>query len=126
MGCFCHFCAFQEVRPSLTEEDIKRGSKKRDLDALKRDHVQGKGFTVIENWEYEWWRFYNTTNNVKQEIRENLPYRHSLTEHQLLEKLKRGNFNGYVQFDLEVRKKFRTKLAKFPPIFLVSKNDIGY
>ena len=27
MGCFYHFC--QELRPSLTEKDIQRGSKKR-------------------------------------------------------------------------------------------------
>ena len=29
MGCFYHFCPCQELRPSLTEEDIHRGSKKR-------------------------------------------------------------------------------------------------
>ena len=31
-GCFHHFCPCQELRPSLTEEDIKRGSRKRELD----------------------------------------------------------------------------------------------
>ena len=36
MGCFYHFCSFQELHPSLTEEDIKRGSKKRELDELRR------------------------------------------------------------------------------------------
>ena len=36
MGCFYHFCPCQELRPSLTEEDIQRGSKKRELDALRR------------------------------------------------------------------------------------------
>ena len=29
MGCFYHFCPCQEVRPSLTEEDIQPGSKER-------------------------------------------------------------------------------------------------
>ena len=29
MGCFYHFCSSQELRPSLTAEDIQRGSKKR-------------------------------------------------------------------------------------------------
>ena len=32
MGCFYHFCPCQEVRPSLSEEDIQRGFKKRELD----------------------------------------------------------------------------------------------
>ena len=35
MGCFYHFCPCQELRPSLTEEDIQRGSKKRELEAIK-------------------------------------------------------------------------------------------
>ena len=30
MGCFYHFCPRQEHRPSLTEEDNQRGSKKRE------------------------------------------------------------------------------------------------
>ena len=28
MGCFYHFCPCQELRPSVTEEDIKRSSRK--------------------------------------------------------------------------------------------------
>ena len=35
MGCFYNFCLCQELRPSLTEEDIQRGSQKRELDALR-------------------------------------------------------------------------------------------
>ena len=48
MGCFYHFCPCQELRLSLTEEDIQRGSKKRELDALRRHYIQEKGFKVIE------------------------------------------------------------------------------
>ena len=36
MGCFYHFCTCQELRPTLTEEDMKRGSKKRQLEQLRR------------------------------------------------------------------------------------------
>ena len=53
MGCFYHFCPCQELRPSLTEEDIQRGSKKREHDALRRHYIQEKGFRVIEMWECE-------------------------------------------------------------------------
>ena len=56
-GCFYHFCHCQELHPSLiTEEGIKRGSKKRELDELRRGYVQQKGFTVIEMLECGWWR----------------------------------------------------------------------
>ena len=50
MGCFHHFFPCQELRTSLTEEDILRGSKNRELDALRRHYIQGK---VIEMWECE-------------------------------------------------------------------------
>ena len=51
MGCFYHFCPCQELRPSVTEEDIKRGSGRKTLDEPRRGYLQVKGFTVIEMWE---------------------------------------------------------------------------
>ena len=48
MGCFYHFCPCRELRSSLTEEDIQRGSKKRELDALRRHYIQEKSFKVFE------------------------------------------------------------------------------
>ena len=36
MGCFNHFCLCQELRSSLTVEDSKRGSRRRELDELRR------------------------------------------------------------------------------------------
>ena len=50
MGCFYHFCPCKELRPSLTEEEIQRGSQKRELDALRRHYKQEKGSKVIEMW----------------------------------------------------------------------------
>ena len=32
MGCYYHFCSCQETRPSLSEQDIERGNKKREMD----------------------------------------------------------------------------------------------
>ena len=92
MGCFYHFCHCQELHPSLTEEDIKRGSRKRELDEFRRGYIQDKGFTVMEMWECEWWRLYRTTTNVKLHIRENFPYRRSLTEQQFLEKIRKKTY----------------------------------
>ena len=40
MGRFYHFCPCQELRAFLTEEDLQRGSKKRELDALRRHYIQ--------------------------------------------------------------------------------------
>ena len=89
-GCFHHFCPCQELRPSLTEKNNQRGSKKRELEALRRHYIQEKGFKVIEMWEWERWRLYKTTNTVKQHIREHFPYRRSLAAEQLLEEIKQS------------------------------------
>ena len=107
MGCFYHFGPCQELRPSLTEEDIKRGSERRELDELRRSYLQEKGFTVIGKWEFEWWRLDKTTTNVKLHIREIFPYRRSFTEQQFLEGIKKGNLSGYVQCDIEVPENLR-------------------
>ena len=128
LGCFYHFCPCQELPSSLTEEDVKRGSRRRELDELRRSYIQDKSFTVIEKWECEWWRLYKTTTNVKLHIPEKFPYKRSLTEQQLGEGIEKLSLFGYVQCDNEVPENLRVNYANFPPIFkntLVSKNDIG-
>ena len=128
MGCFYHFCPCQELRPSLTEEDVKRVSTKKELDELRRGYIQENGFAVIEKWECERWSIHETTTNGKLHIRGNFPYRWSLTEQQLLEGIKKGNLFGYVQCDIEVPENLRANVANFPLVFkntLVSKIDIG-
>ena len=128
MGCFYYFSSCQELSSSLTEEDVQGGSKKRELDALRRHYIQEKGFKIIEMWGCEWWRLYKTTNAVKHHIREHFPYRRSLAVEQLLDEITKGNFFGYVQCDIEVPENLRANIAKFPPIFkntFVSKSDIG-
>ena len=127
LACFYLFCPCQELLPSLTEEDIQSGCKKRELVAWRRLYKQEKGFKVIEMWECEWRRLYKTTNIVKQHMRENFPYRHLLARVQLLEEIKEGKLFSYVQCDIEVPKKLRSKFNKFPQIFkisLVNKSDI--
>ena len=48
MGSFYHFCPCQELRPFLIEEDIQRGSKKRELDALRRHYIQKRGYKLLK------------------------------------------------------------------------------
>ena len=36
-GCYYHFCLCQEIRYSLSDEDIERGNKRREMDDLKRE-----------------------------------------------------------------------------------------
>ena len=49
--CFYRFCPCHEVRPFFSEEDIRRGSKKKELDALRQLYIQEKSFKVFEVWQ---------------------------------------------------------------------------
>ena len=103
MDSFYHFCSCQEVRPSLKK--IPNAAVRRELDALRRNHTQEKRLTVIDMWQCEWWRL-SKASNVKQHVRENFPYRHSVTDYQLLERNK-GELFAYAQCDIEVLENLR-------------------
>ena len=51
MGCFYRYCPCREARPSLTEEDIERGNKKREMDQMRKQCIKEKGFNVFQMWE---------------------------------------------------------------------------
>ena len=128
MGCFYHYCPCQEARPSLTEENIERGNKKREMDQMKKQYIKEKEYHVVEIWECEWWNLYKTTTCVKQHLRESFPYKRPLREESLLEQIRSGNLFGYVQCDIEVPEELKKKFANFPPIFKntnVGRHDIG-
>ena len=37
MGCYFHYCPCQEARPSLTDNEIMRGRKKREQDQMRKE-----------------------------------------------------------------------------------------
>ena len=128
MGCFYHDCPCQEARPSLTEEDIERRNKKREMDQMRKQYIKERGFNVVEMWECEWWNLYKTTTCVKDHLRESFPYKRPLREESLLEQIRSGKLFGYVQCDIEVPEELKEKFANFPPIFTntnVGRHDIG-
>ena len=128
MGCFYHYCPCQEARPSLTEEDIERGNKKREMDQMRKQYIKEKGYNVVEMWECEWWNPYKTTTCDKQRLRESFPYKRPLREESLLEQIRSGKLLGYVQCDIEVPEVLKKKFANFPPIFkntTLGRHDIG-
>ena len=50
MGCYYHFCSSQEARPSLREQDIELGNKKREMDDMRREYIRKKGYKEEEMW----------------------------------------------------------------------------
>ena len=48
MGCYFHYCPRQEARPSLTDNEIMRGIKKREQDQMCSDYIHQKGYKIFE------------------------------------------------------------------------------
>ena len=48
MGCFFHYCSCQEARPSLTQEDIERGNKKREMDQMRKQYIKKKDIFLLK------------------------------------------------------------------------------
>ena len=88
---YYHYCPCQEARPPLTDTDIERGVKKRQQDEMRRDYIQQKGYQIVEMWKCEWWSLYQTDAPVKNYLRGNFPYKRSLSEEQLLQKISMGD-----------------------------------
>ena len=89
MGCYFNFCPCQEARPILTDDDINRGTKKREMDGLRKDYIREKGYFKEEMWDCSWW-----------------------------EKIRNETMFGSVQCDLSVPDELKAKFSNFPPIFI--------
>ena len=128
IGCYFHFCACQEARASMSEEETQKRLKKREYDELSRDHLRNKGYKVVEIWECNWWETVKGDESVKIHVRNNFPFKLPLTQASLLTKIREDKLFGYVQCDLEVPDGLKYKFSNFPPIFKnfnVSRADIG-
>ena len=128
IGCYFHYCPCQEARPSLSDNEIMRGIKKREQDQMRKEYIQQKGYKIIEMWECESWSLYKTDAPVKSYVRANFPYKQPLSEEQLLQGITDGRLFGYVQCDIEVPEHMHDYFSIFPPIFkntVVSRNDLG-
>ena len=48
IGCFYHYCPCQEAQPSLTEEDIERGNKKREMEQMRKKYIIKKDIMLLK------------------------------------------------------------------------------
>ena len=117
MGCYYHFCSCQEARPCLTDQDIERSNKKREMDDMGREYIKDKGRKVEEMWECEWWESFKINNKIKNHVRTHFPYKISLSTDSLLAKIKDGSLFGYNRCDLVFPGELKSKFANFPPNF---------
>ena len=128
MGIFQHFCIYQGILPSLTEEKSQCGSKKEELDDFRRKYECQGGCIVTKMWECDWWTLDKTKNYAKQLIRENFLLRRSLAAEQSIEEIKKEKLSGCVFCDIKVLEILSTNFANFSFLCrktLMSKIDTG-
>ena len=51
MGCFYQYCLSQDAWPALTDEDFQRGKQKSEMDEMRKQSFQGRGYSLVEMWE---------------------------------------------------------------------------
>ena len=128
MGYYFHFCPCQKARSSLTDDDIKRGTKKKEMDELRKDYIREKGYSIEEMWECSWCDQFKNNVDVKNYVRTHFPFKRSLSANSLKQNIRNETIFGYVQCDLSVPNELKAKFSNFPPIFEnidVTRNNIG-
>ena len=113
MGCYYHFCSCQETRPSLSEQDIERGNKKREMDELRREYIRERGYKIQDISECERWEHFKTDSSVKNHVKTDFPYKRPLSTDSLLEKMKNRSLFGYVQCNLIVPDELKPTFSIF-------------
>ena len=48
IGCYFHYCACQEARLSMTDNENMSRIKKREKDQLRKEYIQQKGYKNTE------------------------------------------------------------------------------
>ena len=117
MGCYFHYFPCQKARPSLTDNEIMGGIKKRVQDQMRKEYIQQKGYKIIEMWDCNWWELYRIDATVKIILEQNSPISDLSAKNGSCKRLRVENclvtFNATSKF----LNSWRHTLPTFPPIF---------
>ena len=79
-------------RLSLTDDDIERGTKKREINELQKDYFREKGYSIEEMWECSWWDQFKNNVDVKNQVRTNFHFTRPLCANSLVQNSRIYNF----------------------------------
>ena len=80
MVCYFYYCPCQKARPSLTDNEITGGIKKREQNQMRKEYIQQKRYKIIERWECKWWELYRSDATVKNHLPADFPYERPVSE----------------------------------------------
>ena len=78
IGHFFYYCPCLETHPSLAEEKIWRGIKKRKVDNPRKQRIQEKRYNVFYMYECDWRKIYTTDKIATLKLWEFFPQKMSL------------------------------------------------
>ena len=126
-GCWWHGHDCYLAKNLDEEEKLKRHEKTK----ATTDYLRGLGYTVVEKRECEWYRDRKRDRDIRSFIANHHPEpnRHeTMTEDDILRKVKNGSLFGMVECDIEVPETLKDHFAEMTPIFKntdISLDDIG-
>ena len=127
MGCHCHFFPCQETHPSLSDENIERGNKRREMDDFRREYIRDKRYKIEKMLNVSGGKTSERAKKIRIVSDPNFPTK-DLSLLILFWEKRDGSLYGYIQCDLVVPDQLKAKFSDFPPIFKnteVGRNDIG-
>ena len=68
-------CLKQWDAITFTEDEVQRSIRKRDIEELRKQYLQGECYNVIEMYKCGCWKKYRTANIVKQLLLASSPYK---------------------------------------------------
>ena len=84
LDCFYHFCECQEGQICLTDEDLLKAKRKREIDELRRSYLREKIYSIIETWECHEKIHMRENHEIKSLVRSTFPYKRLLSFEMLL------------------------------------------
>ena len=59
----------------MFDQDFERAHKETEMDDMRRDNIEEKGYKIEEIWEREWWKNFKTKEMIKNYINIYFPHK---------------------------------------------------
>ena len=85
---------------------------RREMNDMRREYIEEKGYKVEEMWECDWCENLKTNDKMKNCVRTHFPYKRILATDILLARRKDASLFVYVQYDLVVPDDLKSTFQK--------------
>ena len=59
----------------MFDQDFERAHKVMEMDDMRREYIEEKGYKIENIWEREWWKNFKTKETIKNYINIYFPYK---------------------------------------------------